>query len=616
LPTGLGEGQHRDDFAYKLLAFLARDLHIPDDRALYWAGQWDIQNNPPKGPERLREILANVHQYGQRAYGSGLGGTPSRNGTQTGGSNPKDDPRPQILLTTEEHYVNEQAARALANEPTIFQRGNILVRVVREPKQEKWIERDPVMPRIIEVVPAILSERLTAVARFMGYKAVRNGKLKKVPKHPPDRLLAAVLARGEWNGIRPLEGVVDSPVLRPDGSILQTPGYDAMTGLLLEPNITLPPIPHSLSKEDITRACDILLEVVADFPFAKVADVKQLNEAVWIAALLTPLARYAFRGPAPMFAIDANVRGSGKGLLVSATSTIVCGRAASVMSATQDDNEFRKRITAISIAGDQLVNIDNINGAIGCPSLEAVLTCSVWKDRLLGTNQLAEVPIRTTWFCTGNNIVFTGDLSRRVCRIRLESKEEHPEERKGFQHPDLLQWVRAERRRFLHAALTILKGYCDGGRPDQNLTPWGSYESWSDLVRSAVVWAGLADPGKTRQEVRARSDKESLLPALLDGLEYLNQKYRERGGLRASQIVKVLHDGNGNLDGKELALRELIMQLFPLKVSSDFPSAVAIGKKLQGFEGRVCGGKYLKSADPNKCGILLWSVERVDCHRG
>jgi hypothetical protein len=77
LPHGLGAGQGRDDVAFQLLAFLTRDLGLPDDYALDWAGRWDSLNNPPKGPAELLAILANVHLYAQRPRGSGLNGPPS-----------------------------------------------------------------------------------------------------------------------------------------------------------------------------------------------------------------------------------------------------------------------------------------------------------------------------------------------------------------------------------------------------------------------------------------------------------------------------------------------------------------------------------------------------------
>jgi hypothetical protein len=74
----LGEGQGRDDVAYNFLAFMVRDLMVPDDYALEWANCWDANNHPPKGPERLRQILASAHEYGQRGYGSGR--EPNANG--------------------------------------------------------------------------------------------------------------------------------------------------------------------------------------------------------------------------------------------------------------------------------------------------------------------------------------------------------------------------------------------------------------------------------------------------------------------------------------------------------------------------------------------------------
>lgn len=52
---------------------------------------------------------------------------------------------------------------------------------------------------------------------------------------PDSATLAAVLAPRNWRGLRPLRGITGSPVLRPDGTLLQDPGYDPATGLFLEP---------------------------------------------------------------------------------------------------------------------------------------------------------------------------------------------------------------------------------------------------------------------------------------------------------------------------------------------------------------------------------------------
>jgi hypothetical protein len=69
----LGEGQGRDDVAYRFACWLVRDLALSDDVALAWLERWDRGNRPPKGKERLAEITASAHAYGRRAEGCGLG---------------------------------------------------------------------------------------------------------------------------------------------------------------------------------------------------------------------------------------------------------------------------------------------------------------------------------------------------------------------------------------------------------------------------------------------------------------------------------------------------------------------------------------------------------------
>jgi hypothetical protein len=68
------EGEGRDDVAFHLASFLVRDLAQPDDEALVWLSVWDEGNSPPKGDDRLREVIANAHAYGKNVYGSGLKG--------------------------------------------------------------------------------------------------------------------------------------------------------------------------------------------------------------------------------------------------------------------------------------------------------------------------------------------------------------------------------------------------------------------------------------------------------------------------------------------------------------------------------------------------------------
>jgi hypothetical protein len=71
--------------------------------------------------------------------------------------------------------------------------------------------------------------------------------------------------------------------------------------------------------------------------------------------------------------------------------------------------------------------------------------------------------------------------------------------------------VLKERGRYLSACLCIVRAYALAGMPDR-LDPLASFENWSDLVRSALVWLGCEDPAasiegayaadETRQAVR------------------------------------------------------------------------------------------------------------------
>jgi hypothetical protein len=74
----LGEGQGRDDVAYRFAAFLTRDLGLAEEIALGWLERWDSGNTPPKGRDVLAGIMANARRYGRRAYGCGLGASPAR----------------------------------------------------------------------------------------------------------------------------------------------------------------------------------------------------------------------------------------------------------------------------------------------------------------------------------------------------------------------------------------------------------------------------------------------------------------------------------------------------------------------------------------------------------
>jgi hypothetical protein len=497
--------------------------------------------------------------------------------------------RLRIPVTTKEHVVNDAAVEALRRDDSLYQRGGLLVHVVRIMRAEEasGIYRPAGSPRIVTVPAALLRERLTRVAKYVKVKKSRNNEQKDVPTHPPAWCVRAVEARSDWPGIRHLAGIVDFPVLRPDGTILDTVGYDAATGLIYLSGSPTPSIPTQPTQQDVADAVALLLDLVADFPFEK-----PVHRAAWLAYLLTALCRHAFDGPAPLTLVDSNVRAAGKGLLCWLVSMIVTGRPLSTTTAHANEDEMRKAITAAALAGDALITIDNVLGQLGCASLDAALTTTRWRDRLLGRNVIVDAPLLATWAATGNNVILRGDLARRIMHVRLHSPEEHPEDRTGFRHHDIRDYAEKFRPQLLAATLTILRGYYAAGRPDMHLTPWGSYEAWSGLVRSAVVWAGLPDPSESRIEIRQTADPDAMaLPALLAGIERLDTNGH---GLTVAQI---LDKSEFSHDETIKAMREALKVLCPGKGRDPLASPQSIGMKLHHLRGRVIGAKYLDRQD-------------------
>jgi hypothetical protein len=528
------------------------------------------------GADALRELLAKAEDKPKSA-----GRKKARAGTSAAPGKSEDaDDRPAITIRTSEHEVNDEATAALARDATLYQRTALLVRIVRDGSPAARGVRRPLAPRIDALPPALLRERLAANANWFSIKDTKAGPVA-VPAHPPGWCVAAVHARADWPGIRHLEAVVEYPVLRPDGTILSKPGYDAATGLLLEPAGTFPEIPDFPTQDDAIAACDMLFEVVADFPFEK-----PVHRAAWLASLLTPPARFAFLGPSPLFLVDSNVRGAGKGLLLDCNSRIITGERFTIATYTSDEDELRKRITSLALAGDRLVLFDNLEGKFGNAVLDAALTGTAWKDRILGVNRMTEMPLYMTWHATGNNVAVAADTARRICYCRLESAEERPEERSGFRHPDLLAWVGANRGRLLVAALTILRAYCSAGRPDMGLPAWGSFEGWSGLVRSAVVWTGLPDPGETRLLLQKSVDVTAQHMSVL--LDYWQQMDEGKRGLTAAEVIKTLYKEaplqvpDWHADFKNL-LEEML----------DKPEARALGTKLRSYKRRIFGNRFI-----------------------
>ncbi len=514
----------------------------------------------------------------------------------------------EIVVGTDEHRVNDEAAAALGRESDVFHRGGLLVHVLAQdaPPDPDAVVRRPVgAPAVRELAKPLLRERLTRAARWRQWRGSGDDAVL-VDAHPPDWCVAAVHARGRWPRVRRLDAVVTHPVLMPDGSVLAADGYHPRGGILacLPPDLAVA-VPENPTKADVTAAVETLLDPVADFPFETPA-----HRAAWVAGLLTPLAWFAFAGPAPLFLIDGNVRGVGKGLLADVIALTVTGRRFPTMSYTNDREELRKKVTTVAVEGERLILLDNLAGAVGNDVLDAALTSDQWKDRLLGGNRVYDGPLSVTWFATGNNVQLHADTSRRVCHVRLESPDERPETKGNFRHPDLRDHVRRHRGELLSAALTVLRGWIVAGKPRHGLTPWGSFEGWSGVVREAVVFAGLPDPGDTRVSLQATADRDAA--AMTDVLAGLERMDPDRRGVTAAAVVDAVKPGKVSdpppaewVPDLRSAIEELCGRL----------DSRLLGYKFRHFARRNFAGRMLDRTGEDRLKGNRWAVFPVGVRR-
>ena len=423
---------------------------------------------------------------------------------------------------------------------------------------------------------------------------------------PPTRArwtVRALAGRGAWPELSELAGLVEGPVLRPDGSVLQRRGFDRATGLVYAPDIAFQKVSEQPDATEAKAALDRLREVVADFPFRGEA-----HFAAWLSSLLTPLARAAFRGPAPA-QLDRRQRARlrqkpARGRLFDHSSPAVRRRACPTPTTR---TRSASRSPAVALEATQLALIDNISGVFGSATLDRALTAESWRDRLLGSNSQVSMPLKVTWYATGNNVVLKGDTPRRCLHIRLESWRERPECRTDFRHPRLLSWIRRERSRLLPAALTLLRAYAAAGRPPQRLPGWGSYEGWSDLVRSTVVWLDLPDPAETREELEAASDVEkSTVRDLVHGLAELLEARDGRATSRDILEELAAERSAGHYSTLRLALADS----FPGRGRERLPTATQLSMKLGSVRGRHLDGACLEQGPRTYKGVQ-WRVRRL-----
>lgn len=514
------------------------------------------------------------------------------------------DERPIVRHSTDIEAMADESIAALVQDPDLYQRSNALVQVLPVTDDEHdsappWRRLAVGTPTIRELPREVLRARLSRLVSWIRLDA-RSKKWVSALPHPD--AVAYVSVRGAWPGMRILESVIEAPTLRPDGSILQRPGYDRLTRTLYTPAEPFPDILENPTREDAKVAMERIAGLYCDFPF------KDANHrATAIAAAITAVCRTAIPGGVPAFIFDANSPGAGKGLAASMASIIAYARNLCTTQFPGDNpDHLSKTMFALAREGAPIIAFDNLpfdmefRGA----ALEDALTSAEVKNRVLGTSDTDTAPFRSIVFCTGNNVNVAGDMPRRCVFARLETNLESPERRTEYSNPEragegaMRRFCREHRAAIVADMLTVVRAHWLARRSDREIArDVGTMENFGDWVRviaAAIQWAGGGNPLLTRMEP-TKNAEAGAVATILERLPALDPS---GAGLTTKSIVSTLYPEavlkgqvTDNHDGFD-ALRDALEELTSRKPGFA-PDATALGAQLRGRLGKVYGGRKL-----------------------
>jgi hypothetical protein len=507
-------------------------------------------------------------------------------------------PQPKICVRAGfRHKAADEGLVALwAAGMPFYQRNRSLVRVCMVRAKAAGGEVTPT-PGIIPVTHAMLGRALGRVAIWERPVGKKGKELARIdPPRPVVEQIADMA--GEWP-FPPLAGVIGTPTMRSDGTLLIEEGYDDATGLVLIGSPPMPSMPSEPTKRDAEIALALIDGLLDEFPFADIGKATQsINRAVALSQLMTPVLRGALAPAVPLHVDKAPQPGTGKSYLADIASMMATGDRCAVIAAAPKPEETEKRLVAAALAGFPIIALDNCSDVIEGDFLCQVTERPILQLRPLGTSEAVRVANTFSVFTNGNNATVAGDMVRRTLQCALDANMENPETRQFRADP--VAEVRQNRGAFIAACLTIARAYICAGMPCR-LPPIPSFGAWSDLVRSPLVWLDRPDPVETMRATRSadpvRQIRTSVFTAWAQELgmggAYLTSDLVDRANDRApngewsrpnirSALLDIARDRSGDIDSRRLG-----------KWLSTAENNVANGLKLTSDRGNIARPRWV-----------------------
>jgi hypothetical protein len=412
---------------------------------------------------------------------------------------PEDGPAlPKINITKRQAAeVISDAWRALKRrnlgaQPELYLTGGRLARLRRS---EQGVVINPCEPVHVQSL-LIRAARWTKSVKAPAHVQTADGFIEVDAEVPPE-FIGNDMVAFPAEDLPVLEQVVYGPTFDADGSLLGDPGYCPTAHRWYEETRPIEPVQLSLDE-----ARDVLLDWLADFPFASNAD-----RAHAIGLFLLPFVRDLVGDMTPIHLVEAPMVGSGKTLLARVILSAAMGFIPAIQPWPEREEERMKTIGAELRNGAPVIVFDNVKGRVESPSLEAATTTSRFSARILGGLDSMNVRVRAIWLLTANNAALSPDLVRRTVRIRLVPSA--PFDYATARHPDIIGWTLDNHSLLVSAALRLVVEWIRVGRPEGRET-LGTYETWAKVVGGILATAGIPGFLTGREEFKSMADPISV----------------------------------------------------------------------------------------------------------
>ena len=270
---------------------------------------------------------------------------------------------------------------------------------------------------------------------------------------------------------------------------------------------------------------------------------------------------------------------------------------------SERQEEFRKRLESVLLAGDRTLLIDNCDRAVGGAALDALLTDTEMDVRILGVSENVKTPTNIFLSASGNHFQVFGDTVRRVLVATIEPRGSDPENATFDFNPK----VETKRRRaeMVAAAITVMRAHFVAGRPGPKwASTYGSFETWSRLVRAPIVWL-LGEDHDPKLTTKKQKDGDPVTASRAALLVAIKDAVGVDVPFSASEIKA---QGGGEIPSGGLLWEELYLHLMAA-TDRDTWVPQAVGGVLTRNSGRLTDGMRLDTGERGKHGMTYFLRE-------